>query len=133
MDKVSVRRLPLVVPPIQEGGGRIMTDSGELTQIVNGEVFRFLAYLEFKPDAVTPRGNHYHANKVEHLYVIRGRLRGVYRDLDTGETAELEFTEGDLVSVNTRCAHVYFALEHSQAVELSAETYDPTDVIPYRL
>jgi hypothetical protein len=40
-------------------------------------------------------------------------------------------TGGDLVTVMPNCAHVYHALEHSHAVELSANVYDPADTIPY--
>lgn len=133
MDKVSVRRLPDVVPPIPDGGGRIVTGAGELAQIVNGEAFRYLAFLEFQPDPTAPRGNHFHAVKTEHLYIVDGLVRATYRDLDTDETAEVELTGGDLVVVQPRCAHAYVALEHSHAVEFSPLGYDPADTIAYVL
>ncbi|MET7748783.1 hypothetical protein [Micromonospora sp. NPDC005367] len=40
---------------------------------------------------------------------------------------------GDLVTAHPRCAHVYYAYEHSQAVELADEPYDPADTYPYEL
>jgi mannose-6-phosphate isomerase-like protein (cupin superfamily) len=131
--KVSVRRLPDVAPPIPQGGGRIVTAAGELAQIVNGESYRYLAFLEFQPDPNAPRGNHYHAQKTEHLYIVDGLVRAAYRDLDTGETAEVDLTAGDLVVVRPRCAHAYIALEQSHAVEFSPLTYDSADTIAYVL
>jgi quercetin dioxygenase-like cupin family protein len=133
MDKVAIRRLPDVVPPIPQGGGRIVTPAGELAQIVNGEAYRYLAFLEFHPDPNAPRGNHFHAVKTEHLYIVDGLVRATYRDLDTDETAEVELVAGDLVIVRPRCAHAYVALEHSHAVEFSPLDYDPADTIRYVL
>ncbi len=98
MDKVTIRRLPDVAPPIPEGGGRIVTPAGELAQIVNGEAYRYLAFLEFHPDPNAPRGNHFHAVKTEHLYIVDGLVRAIYRDLDTDATAEIELGAGDLVA-----------------------------------
>ncbi len=132
-DKVSVRNLPRVSPPIPQGGGRIQTAAGELTQIVNGDLFRFVVYMEFLPDAAAPRGNHYHAAKTESLYIIKGRLRAVYQDIDTERTLETELGEGDLVAIQPRCAHVYYALEYTQAIELSTEPYNPGDTVPFNL
>jgi quercetin dioxygenase-like cupin family protein len=133
MDKVTIRRLPDVVPPIPEGGGRIVTSAGELAQIVNGDAYRYLAFLEFQADPSAPRGNHFHAVKTEHLYLVDGLVRATYRDLDTHESAEVELVAGDLVIVHPRCAHAYVALEHSHAVEFSPLAYDPADTIRYVL
>jgi uncharacterized RmlC-like cupin family protein len=131
MEKVSVRRLPDVAPPIPEGGGRIVTPAGELAQIVNGAPFRYLAFLEFQPDPNASRGNHFHASKTEHLYIVDGLVRATYLDLDSTEAAEVDLRAGDLVAVSPRCAHAYVALAHSHAVEFSALTYDPADTIAY--
>jgi mannose-6-phosphate isomerase-like protein (cupin superfamily) len=133
LDKVSIRRLPVVEPPAPPDGGRIQTAAGELAQIVNGLELRYLAYVEFKVDAPILRGNHYHEHKHEFLYVISGRLRARYLDLDSGETAEVLLEAGDLVTVAPRCGHVYHPLEYSQAVEFSANAYDPADTLPYPL
>jgi hypothetical protein len=133
MEKVSLRRLPDVAPPIPPGGGRIVTAAGELAQIVNGEAYRYLAFLEFQPDPEAPRGNHFHAAKTEHLYIVNGLVRASYLDLDTGERAEVDLSGGDLVAVSPRCAHAYIALEHSNAVEFSPLGYDPEDTIRYVL
>ncbi|MFG3687838.1 cupin domain-containing protein [Micromonospora sp. NPDC047740] len=133
MEKMQLRRLPVTMPPIPPGGGRIQSPAGELAQVVNGDSYKFLAYVEFRPDASKPRGNHFHAHKTELLYLISGRVRAVYQDLDSGERAELTLEPGDLVTVQPRCAHVYYALEYSQAVELADHPYDPADTHPYEV
>lgn len=133
MDKVQLRRLPVTSAPIPPGGGRIQSPAGELAQVLNGDIYRFLAYLEFRPDASKPRGNHYHAIKTESLYLISGRVRAVYQDVESGERTEAVLEAGDLVTVHPNCAHVYYALEFSQAVEVANEMYDPADTYPYEV
>lgn len=133
MKKVQIRRLPITSPPLPETGGRIQTPAGELAQVVNGPTFRHLAYMEFLPDSSKPRGNHYHREKTELLYIISGRLRAVYKDLESEERLEVELHPGDLVTVAPHCAHAYYALEHSQAVEMAEHPFDPTDTYPYQL
>jgi dTDP-4-dehydrorhamnose 3,5-epimerase-like enzyme len=109
-------------------GGRIITSAGELAQVVNGQqLFTFLAYIEFQSDNDSPRGNHYHSNKEEFLYIIKGKLKAVYKNLETEEMVELLVGEGDLIHIKPGCAHVYYALEYTQAIEFSPHTFDPTD------
>ncbi|NJC72348.1 hypothetical protein HC031_21890 [Planosporangium thailandense] len=133
MDKVRIRRLPVVSPPVPDGGGRVVSSAGELAQIVNGVAYRFLAYVEFRPDAPRLRGNHFHERKTEIMYLIQGRLLALYEDVDTGERSSVELTAGDLVTIEPRCAHVYRVLEHAHAVELSTTEYDPDDTQRYQL
>lgn len=128
-----MRRLPEVSAPIPPDGGRLVTGAGEMARLVDGEPFRYLAHLEFKPDPTAPRGNHYHATKTEHLYIVDGLIVASYLDLDTGETAEVELRGGDLVAVSPRCAHAYLAVEYSRAVEFSPLAYDAADTIRYVL
>ncbi|MEV6375487.1 cupin domain-containing protein [Micromonospora musae] len=133
MDKVQVRRLPVTAPPLPDEGGRLQSPAGEFARIVNGGTYRYLAYLEFRPETGRPRGNHYHERKIEILYVISGRLRAAYEDLESGERSQATLEAGDLVTVLPRCAHVYYADGPAQAVELAAEPYDPDDVHPYEV
>ncbi|GLY95361.1 hypothetical protein [Actinoplanes sp. NBRC 103695] len=131
LDKVSVRHLVVSNAPAPADGGIVRGSMGEIAQIVNGDAFRFLAFIEFAMIDGGYRGNHYHLNKIENLYVISGRLKAFYHDLDTDETASMELKAGDLVKILPRCAHVYFPLEHSQAVEFGEEPFDPSDTIRY--
>jgi len=133
LTKVAFRALPVTEPPIPEGGGRIFTPAGELAQILNGQAFAFVAYVEFLPNASQPRGNHYHLAKTEMLYVITGHLKAVYKELDSGLTEARTLSSGDLVTILPGCAHVYYALEHTRTIEISDTRYDPADTLPFRL
>jgi dTDP-4-dehydrorhamnose 3,5-epimerase-like enzyme len=128
--KVSHRRLVEQEPPLV-AGGRLRTPAGEIAQVVNGDAFRFLVYLEFVPGPAGTRGRHYHNRRVELLYVIRGSLRAVYVDLTTSAVRKLALSAGDLVMVQPRCAHAYTANEYTQALELSASPYDPDDTVGF--
>jgi mannose-6-phosphate isomerase-like protein (cupin superfamily) len=131
ISKVELRRLPVKDPPLT-GGGRMRNQAGEMAQIVSGPAFRFLAYIDFA-EAGVERGNHVHERRVETVYVIRGSLRAVFHDLDTGVTEQLALAAGDLVVVQPRCAHAYIADGFAQAVELAPEPYDPDDTARFDL
>ncbi len=132
LSKVTIRKLETKSPPLDSNGGRILTPAGEIAQIVSGNSFNFLAYIEFE-NSKAPRGNHYHTVKEEFLYVIKGRLRAIYKDIDSGETEEVILETGDLINLKPQCAHVYFALEYTQTLEFSNFPYDPTDTQRYVL
>lgn len=104
-----------------------------MARILNGEQCSFVAYIEFAPGAQRLRGNHYHVEKTETLYIITGALNATYYDLDTEEKREETLHAGDLVTIRPRCVHVYVPLEYSQALELAANPYDAKDTITYDL
>ncbi|MBK9156418.1 MAG: hypothetical protein IPM25_19790 [Chloracidobacterium sp.] len=129
--KVSIQRLNTKEPPLGEDGGRIVSNAGEIAQIVSGGTgFRYLAYIDFT-ESKFPRGNHYHRNKEEHMYLIRGGLIAVYEDIDSKERKQVTLTEGDLVSIKPMCAHVYFPIEYTQIVEFAADPFDSKDTEKY--
>jgi mannose-6-phosphate isomerase-like protein (cupin superfamily) len=133
---VSIRRLVSYTLPLTQpmpDGGRILGAAGEAAQIVSGEAFRYLAYLEFLPAAGVARGNHYHLQKHEYLYVLQGHLRAWYHDIDSGQAAEVEIATGDLVQTPPRTAHAYLPLAYSQAVEFAATPFDAADSYRYIL
>jgi mannose-6-phosphate isomerase-like protein (cupin superfamily) len=134
--KVAVRRLAIYTPPLTAPlteGGRITTAAGEIAQLVSGEEFRYLAYLEFlhKPDVA--RGNHYHLHKTESLYVLHGRLRTVFKDIETDEMQTVELQPGDIATIQPGCAHVFVPLEYTHALEFSPQPFDPDDTYRYML
>lgn len=131
LSKVTIRSLPLVEPPIPPEGGRLRNEAGEMARVVNGENFSFAAYIEFQDNVKKLRGNHYHTNKVETLYIISGSLEAVYCDLDTREAQKVILKAGDLVTIQPRCAHVYLPLEYAQALELAGNPYDAGDTAFY--
>lgn len=131
LTKVSIRKLNIKKPPLDNDGGRIITDAGEIAQIVSGEMYRYLAYIEFEENPNIARGNHYHDKKEEYLYIIKGNLKVIYEDVDNNERQEIILTTGDLVIVKPRCAHVYYPLSYTQAIEFSRDPFDPHDTYKY--
>ena len=133
LSKVTIRSLPVLAgPPAAPilDGVRIRMTAGEAAPVFNGGPWRFIGYLEFVPGSAAWRGNHWHELKRESFYLIRGRLRGVFEDLDTGERAEAELREGDVLTIEPRCAHAFAALEYAQAIECSPYEYDASDAYP---
>lgn len=133
MKRVNIRRLPVLDAPPPEpilDGVRIRMPAGEAAPVWNGGPWRFIAYLELLPGPATWRGNHFHEKKTEYFYVISGRLRGVFEDLDTGERLDAELEAGTTIVIAPRVAHAFKGLERSQALECSPFEFDPTDAYP---
>jgi len=125
MDKVWIEALPET--KAIDGAKRWVEDKGEFAQITqaHGEVLRHLAFFELKPGYT--RGSHYHALKDETFYVIRGVMRGVCLDMDSGERAEYTVRAGDKMHIQPRCAHIFYGLEDALVVEYSPQEYDKED------
>jgi len=129
--KFSVQHLDFMEPPLPASGGRIHTPAGELAQIVSDGNIRHLVYLELKADG-KPRGNHHHTKVQSHgFYVIKGKLLVKMVDLGDGSRAEVTISTGDVMRIKPGCAHVFIALEDTQAIEFNNAPYDPADTIPY--
>jgi len=121
-------------PPLPPEGGTIVTAAGSMIRFANNQDFSFAAYVEFKKTRARHcRGNHYHAEKTETLFIIRGLLEATYVDMLSGDRQVLRLTAGDLVQVPPLCAHVYKPLEHSEAIELASHPYDPSDTIAFAI
>ena len=132
--KVSIRSLAVLSsPPAQPilDGVRIRMPAGEAAPVFNGGPWRFIAYLEFLAGTGAWRGNHYHERRREYFYLIRGRLRAVFEDLDSGETLDRELDEGTVIVIEPRMAHAFLALEYAQCIECSPLEFDPGDAFPH--
>src|SRR4051794_13315460 len=105
--KVSKQSLPEVLPPSGPGGPalkRLMLPQGELAQLWDAdEGMRYLAFIELK--AGTVRGNHYHKNKEEWVYMMSGQVRLVVEEVDSKKREEVNIKKGDLVFIRTGVAH----------------------------
>jgi len=129
MKKVIIENLPET--NCIEGAKRWTEDKGEFVQISYREDIRHVAYFELRKGFT--RGGHYHNRKEEVFYIIDGRVRGVFYDLETGEQAEYIFEKGDKIRVKTGCAHIFYGVEDSHAIEYSNQYYDSRDAYPYVL
>lgn len=132
-NRVLIRNLGVKTPPLNELGGRLLLPNGEIAQIVNGKAIQYIAYIEFTANSELRRGNHYHNEKEEYLYVIKGKIKILFEDIDTLERAEVLVEAGDLINTKARCAHVYTSLLYSQSIEFSPSKYDPNDTIKYEI
>lgn len=123
MDKVRVEDLPETKDV--DGAKRWDEEKGEFAQICYREEARHIAFFTIR--AGFWRGMHYHEKKEETFYVISGRIRGVFVDLDTGEREEHVLVRGRRLRVGVRCWHVFYGIEDSSVVEYSPQVYDRQD------
>ena len=127
MDKVYLEMLP----ETSEGDGvkRWDEEKGEFAQICYGEEARHIAFFTIRKGFW--RGMHYHERKEETFYVVGGRMRAVFIDLDTGERVEHVLAKGTRLRVKPRCWHVFYGIDEASVVEYSPQVYDRTDA--YRM
>ncbi len=82
---------------------------GTIMDIVQDVPFEHATTIFTKKGGV--RGNHYHKESVQYLFVASGRLRTVSRNMTTGSTEEAVLAQYDLVVHEPMEAHAYEALE----------------------
>ena len=123
MDKITVDKLPLTREVT--GAKRWSEERGEFVQVAYLEEIRHLALFEIKRGF--SRGGHYHERKEEIFYIVSGKIKASFLDLDTREKAEGTFEKGDRLRIRPRCAHVFSGLEDTVIVEYSPQFYDPED------
>jgi dTDP-4-dehydrorhamnose 3,5-epimerase-like enzyme len=125
MRKVIIEKLPETKEI--DGAKRWEDAKGEFVQISYRENIGHLAFFELRKGQF--RGNHVHEKKEEVFYIISGKIRAVFVDLDTSERDERVLTKGDKVQVPTRIGHIFHGLEDSTVVEYSPQYYDKEDAL----
>jgi dTDP-4-dehydrorhamnose 3,5-epimerase-like enzyme len=123
LKKLTVDRLPSTKEA--SGAKRWVEERGEFVQISHQEEIRHLAFFQIRKGY--SRGSHYHEQKDEVFYVVDGRIRGLFRDIDTGEGGEFSFEKGDKIHVAPRLAHILYGLEETLVVEYSSQYFDAND------
>jgi len=108
-----------------EGVKRWEEENGEFVQIAYREEIRHLAWFTIRKGFW--RGMHYHEKKQEFFYVISGRIRALFIDLDTKEQEEHVLEKGDKIIIQPRLWHIFHALEDASVVEYSPQTYEKSD------
>ncbi len=123
MDKVFLEKLP----ETNEGerAKRWAEEKGEFAQICYAEEARHIAFFTIRQGFW--RGRHYHEKKDETFYVVAGRIRAVFIDMDTGERLEAVLAKGDKLRVSPRCWHVFYSVEEASVVEYSPQVYATND------
>ena len=133
--KLVKQHLPLLTP----GGGvelpqlkRLVLPQGNLAQFHDSsEPVHYLAALDLVSGTV--RGNHHHHIKVEHVYLMRGKLQLVAEDLETGEPTESAMEPGDLVVIQPGVAHAFRVMQEGVAIEFAPTRFDPADIHQHAL
>lgn len=91
----------------------------------------FIALLQFKHD--TPRGNHYHLKKEEHMVVMSGTLKCVFAwppESGNDETYERILEQGQMVVIQPGCVHTFTALNGDvMALEFAPQVFEMADTI----
>jgi dTDP-4-dehydrorhamnose 3,5-epimerase-like enzyme len=127
MDKVFLESLP--EDKNIDGVKRWEEEKGEFAQICYAEEARHIAFFVIKKGFW--RGMHYHEKKEETFYVIDGRIRAIFIDLDSGQREEYTLAKGQRLRVKPRCWHIFYGIDDASVVEYSPQVYDKTDA--YRM
>ncbi|HLH55187.1 MAG TPA: cupin domain-containing protein [Verrucomicrobiae bacterium] len=114
-----------------KGPKRLSLPQGDLSNFYDGdEGIRYAAFIELK--AGSPRGNHLHRVKVEHVYLISGEVSLIVQN-SASDRVTVELKPGDLVRIETGIAHVFCPVQDGCAVEFSPNRFDPADVERFAL
>lgn len=131
---LTIRQLPVLdAPPAQPilDGVRIRMAAGEAAPVFNGGPWSFIAWLEFAAGTGAWRGNHFHEQKTEYFYVIRGTLLGRFEDMNTGEYFAQELPEGTVIVIEPRVAHAFQGVGYAHCMECSPYEFDASDAYPH--
>lgn len=123
MEKVSIKKLPYTNEI--EGAKRWEEEKGEFVQVSYKQEIKHIAYFELKNGFY--RGSHYHEKKEEFFYVISGKIKAVFYDIETGEKEEHVLEKGQLIHVKPCCAHIFYGTEDARVIEFSPQVYEKED------
>lgn len=103
---------------------RVIKAKGEIATLATGDL-NYLAYVDFPMDG-EPRANHYHEEKLEHLYLVKGRLQLHYRrgGAENAEVTTCEVAPGMLVVIEPGWAHAYVTLEEGMGIEFAPTPFE---------
>jgi mannose-6-phosphate isomerase-like protein (cupin superfamily) len=106
MEKVLIERLPYMkdIP----GAKRWEEERGEFVQISYREEIWHLAVFEIRKGF--SRGSHYHEAKEEIFYVVSGKMRALFLDMDNLQKEEYILEKGDKIRMKPRCGHIFYGL-----------------------
>ena len=123
MKNVSIERLPETKEP--DGAKRWVDEKGEFVQVSYREDIGHVAFFELIEGQ--SRGNHYHERKEEIFYVISGKIRAHFMDMESGERQTAVLEKGMKIRVKTGTGHIFHGIENSYVIEYSPQYYDKED------
>lgn len=80
-------------------------------------------------DSPIIRGNHYHTEKDEYLYLISGHVIYKFIDLDTKSQLIIEPGRNEIIHVYPNCAHAYLVEGNTSILEFSTKKVKNWDSI----
>ena len=123
MGKVVIEKVPYIKDIL--GVKRWEEERREFVQISYKEEIRHLAVFGIRKGF--SRGSHYYEAKEEIFYVVSGKLRALFLDMDTLQKEEHILERGDKIRIKHRCGHIFYGLEDALVVEYSPQVYDMED------
>lgn len=123
MEKVLIEKVPYTRDIL--GAKRWEEERGEFVQISYKEEIWHLAVFEIRKGF--SRGSHYHEAKEEIFYVVSGKMRALFLDMDTLQKEEYILEKGDKIRMKPRCGHIFYGLEGTLVVEYSPHVYNKED------
>ena len=123
MDKVQIEKIRYTRE--RRGAKRWEEERGEFVQISYQEEIWHLALFEIRKGF--SRGSHYHEAKEEIFYVVSGKIRALFLDMDNLQNEEVILEKGDKIRIKPRCGHIFHGLEDTLVVEYSPQVYDVED------
>jgi dTDP-4-dehydrorhamnose 3,5-epimerase-like enzyme len=123
MEKVLIEKVPYIKDIL--GAKRWEEERGEFVQISYKEEIWHLAVFGIRKGF--SRGSHYHEAKEEIFYVVSGKMRALFLDMDTLQKEEYILEKGDKIRMKPRCGHIFYGLEDTLVVEYSPQIYNMED------
>ena len=123
MEKVLIEKVPYIKDIL--GAKRWEEERGDFVQISYKEEMRHLAVFGIRKGF--SRGSHYHEAKEEIFYVVSGKMRALFLDMDTLQKEEYILEKGDKIRMKPRCGHIFYGLEDTLVVEYSPQIYNMED------
>jgi len=108
----------------------VVEPRGTLYQLESGQSFCHLLAIVCPPVEGAYRGRHFHREKREEFFLVQGRMRFCWYDLDTDAHAGCDILPGDRLLILPLLAHSFIAVEPSVLVEFAQIPYAESDSIP---
>ena len=92
-------------------------ERGSITDIIEQLDFNGATIIESKKGSI--RGNHYHKETIQYIYIINGKLKAKSKKVNEA-MVEITVFPGDLISHEPLEAHCFEAIENSLFLVLSS-------------
>ena len=108
----------------------VVDERGAITNILE-EPINHVAIITTKAGSI--RGNHYHPEQIQYVYLVSGRYESVSVDLkkENAEVEKVTVQAESLVITPPMIAHAMRFLEDSVMLNLTTDSRDPADYLKH--